>query len=226
MDKVEVKFGEWFEKGFNLYKENISTLILASLIALLLSAVTVGILAGPMFAGLIFITLGFFDKREPAPEVGNVFKGFDYFLNALLFVIVWGLALIVVSFILAIIPCVGQVASLFVVYAVQAFLLFGLFLIVDKGMEFWPASMESYNKVKTNFWPFLGFAVVTSIIGSIGAIACGIGLAITAPIQICMLTVAYREVFGDVDAAAPVEGAPPPEASPDSETPPQEPSTQ
>jgi hypothetical protein len=219
MDKVEVKFGEWFEKGFNLYKENISTLILASLIALLLSAVTVGILAGPMLAGVIFISLGFFDKKEPSPEVGNVFKGFDYFLNALLFIIVWGVALIVVSFILALIPCLGQLASLFVVYAVQAFLLFGLFLIVDKGMEFWPASMESYNKVKTNFWPFLGFAVVTSIIGSIGAVACGLGLAITAPIQVCILTVAYREVFGDVEEVAPVEDTPPTEASADSETP-------
>ena len=207
MDKVEVKFGEWFEKGFNLYKENISTLILASLIALLLSAVTVGILAGPMLAGVIFITLGFFDKKEPVPQVGSVFKGFDYFLNALLFIIVWGLAVIVVSFILALIPCLGQLASLFVVYAVQAFLLFGLFLIVDKGMEFWPASMESYNKVKTNFWPFLGFAVVTSIIGSIGAVGCGLGLAITAPIQACILTVAYREVFANGEVEQVVENS-------------------
>jgi hypothetical protein len=23
MDKVDVKFGEWIEKGFNLYKENL-----------------------------------------------------------------------------------------------------------------------------------------------------------------------------------------------------------
>jgi hypothetical protein len=209
MDKVEVKFGEWFEKGFNLYKENISTLILASLIALLLSAVTVGVLAGPMLAGVIFITLALFDKKEPKPEVGNVFKGFDYFLNSLLFIIVWGVALVVVSFILALIPCVGQLASLFTVYAVQAFLMFALFLIVDKGMEFWPASMESYNKVKTNFWPFLGFAVVTSIIASIGAVACGIGMAVTAPIQACILTVAYRDVFAEVEGVAPAEDRPP-----------------
>ena len=33
MDKAEVRFGEWFEKGFNLYKENLGTLVLASLIA-------------------------------------------------------------------------------------------------------------------------------------------------------------------------------------------------
>ena len=205
MDKAEVKIGEWFEKGFNLYKENLGTLILASLIALILSAVTIGILAGPMLAGMILITLRLFDKTEPKPEIGNVFKGFDYFLNALLFVVVWGVAVLVASFILALIPCLGQLASLCVVYVVQAFLMFVLFLIVDKRMEFWPASMESFNLVKTNFWPFLGLSVVASILGSIGAIACGIGMAVTAPIQVCILTVAYRDVFSESvkPAAAP-----------------------
>ena len=208
MEKVEVKFGEWFDKGFSLYKENLGTLVLASLIALVLSAVTLGILAGPMLAGIILITLGFFDKKEPKPEVGNVFKGFDYFLNSLLFVIVWGVAVLVVSFILALIPCIGQLASLCVIYVVQAFLMFGLFLIVDKRMEFWPASVESFDKVKTNFWPFLGLSVVTSIIASIGAIACGIGVAITAPIQACVLTVAYRDVFGEEEKPGTVEEVP------------------
>lgn len=202
MDKAEVKFGEWFEKGFNLYKENLGTLVLASLIALVISAVTIGILAGPMLAGIILITLSLFDKTEPKPEVGNVFKGFDYFLNSLLFVVVWGAAVLVASLILALIPCIGQLASLCVVYVVQAFLMFGLFLIVDKRMEFWPASMESFNIVKTNFWPFLGLSVVASIIGSIGAIACGIGMAVTAPIQVCILTVAYRDVFSEVEKPA------------------------
>ena len=178
MEKVEVKFGEWIENGFNLYKDNFGILVLASLIAVVLSAVTIGVLAGPMFAGVLLITLGLFDKQEPKPEVGDVFKGFGYFLNSFLFVLVWGIALIVVSFLLALVPCVGQLAAIFVIYAAQAFLMFGLFLIVDEQMEFWPASMESINKVKTNFWPFLALSVVSSIIASIGAIACGIGSVI------------------------------------------------
>jgi len=198
MEKAEVKFGEWMEKGFNLYKENIAILILSSAVAILLSAATVGILAGPMLAGVFLITLGFFDKADPTPETGSLFKGFNYFLNSFLFVIVWGAAIIVASLILSVVPCVGQLATLFVAYAAQAFLMFGLLLIVDKHMEFWAASMESFNKVKTNFWPFLGFSVVASIIGSIGAIACGIGVIVTAPIQACILTVAYRDVFDHV----------------------------
>ncbi|MBW2202607.1 MAG: hypothetical protein JRF52_00565, partial [Deltaproteobacteria bacterium] len=97
MDEVEVKFGEWIEKGFNLYKENFGILVLASLIAVVLSMVTVGVLAGPMAAGVILITLGLADKKEPKPEVGTLFKGFEYFLDSFLFVILWGIALFAVS---------------------------------------------------------------------------------------------------------------------------------
>ncbi len=206
MEKVEVKFGEWIENGFNLYKDNFGTLVLASLVAVVLSSVTVGILAGPMFAGFLLITLGLFDKEEPKPEVGEVFKGFGYFLNSFLFVFIWGIALVIVSFLLALVPCVGQLAALFVIYAAQAFLMFGLFLIVDEGMEFWPASMESINKVKTNFWPFLALSIVSSIIGSIGAILCGIGIVITFPIQATILTVAYREIFSGIRMDVLTEG--------------------
>ena len=196
MEDVEVKFGEWIEQGFNLYKENFATLVLASLIAVVLSAVSVGVLAGPMFAGMLLITFGLLDKKGSKPEVGMLFKGFDYFLNSFLFIIIWGIALFFVSIIVGLVPCIGQLASLFVVFVAHALLMFGLFLIVDRGREFWPASVESFNKVKPNFWPFLGFSVVSNIIGSIGAIACGIGVVFTLPIQACILTVAYRDVFG------------------------------
>jgi uncharacterized membrane protein len=208
MDKVQVKFGEWMENGFNLYKNNFVILVLASLVAGVLSVVTLFILAGPMIAGILLITMALFDKQESKPEVGDLFKGFDFFLNSFLFVFVWGIALIIVSFLLGLVPCVGQLAALFVVYAAQAFLMFGLFLIVDKNMEFWPASMESVNKVKTNFWPFLALSIVSSIIGSIGAIACGIGVVVTAPIQACILTVAYRDIFGEVGTTVITEETP------------------
>lgn len=202
MENVQVRFSEWIEKGFNLYKENFGILILASLLAGVLSMMSIGILVGPMLAGVILITLGLFDKKEPKPQVGKLFDGFNYFLNSFLFVLVWGIILIMASFILALLPVIGQFASLFLVYAVQTLLMFGLFLIVDKRIDFWPASMESFNKVKTNFWPLLGLFVVSSIIGSIGVIACAVGVVVTLPIHFCILTVAYREVFGGVETPA------------------------
>jgi len=204
MDQVDVKFGEWIEKGFNLYKENFGILVLASLIAVLVSAVTAGVLAGPMAAGVLLIVFQLHDRREPGPEVGTLLRGFDFFLNSFLFFIIWGIAIFIVSLVLGLVPCIGQLASLFVVFVAHALLMFGLFLIVDRKMEFWPASVESFNMVKRNFWPFLGFSVVTNLIGGVGAVACGIGVVFTLPIQVCILTVAYREIFNN-QAVDPVD---------------------
>ena len=195
MSKIQVKFGDWIEGGFNLYKANFGTFVLASIFVVVISTVTAGLLAGPMLAGLALVTLQLLDRKEPKPEAGKVFKGFDYFVQSFLFVVVWGIGVLIGSVVFGIIPVIGQLASIAFVYAAQAFLMFGMFLIVDRQMDWLPASMESINVVKTNFWPFFGLSAVAGIIGSIGAIACGIGIVFTIPIQGCILAVAYREVF-------------------------------
>ena len=195
MQKVQVKFSQWIEEGFNLYKENFKTLVLAAIFVVVICTVTAFILAGPMLAGLALVTLGLRDKKEPKPEAGSVFKGFDYFVPAFLFIAVWGIGIMIASVIVGVIPLIGRLASLFVAYGAQAFLMFGLFLIVDRQMQFWQASQESINTVKANFWPLFGVSIVAGFIGSIGAIAFGIGIVFTIPIQGCILTVAYREVY-------------------------------
>jgi uncharacterized membrane protein len=207
MQKVEVKFGKWIEEGFSLYKNNFGTLVLASVIALVLSTVTIGLLAGPMIAGLLIVALQLLRKEEPKPDAGRVFRGFDYFINSFLFFAVWGIAILIGSFILALFPVIGQLLSLFFLYAAQAFLMFGMYLIVDKQLTFRPASRESIKTVKTNFWPFFGLWAIASIIGSIGAIAFGIGIVLTIPIQACILAVAYQEIFGRTGQPAAFDSA-------------------
>jgi uncharacterized membrane protein len=160
-----------------------------------LSSVTIGILAGPMIAGLVIVTLRLLRKEHPEPDAGKVFKGFDYFLNSFLLMVIWGIPLYVGSIILAFFPFIGQLLSPVFACVAQAFLMFGIFLIVDRQMNFWPASMEIIHTVKTNLWPFLGLMAVSSIIGNLGAIALGIGIVLTIPIQICILAVAYRDIF-------------------------------
>lgn len=194
--KVNVLFGEWIQEGFELYKKNLWLLILVTLIAFLLSIVTVGILAGPMFAGVILITLRLRDSEEPKPPVGDVFNGFQYFLNAFLFTLVVALASLIGSFILGLVPCIGFLVGILYQASIGALVMFGLFLIADKNMDFWPAITESVNLVKLNFWAFLGFSIVAGLIGSIGAIACGVGVIVTMPLYFCIVAVAYRQVFG------------------------------
>jgi len=208
MEAKPVLFSEWMNKSFNIFKENTAVLILASLIAVLLSAVSFGILAGPMLAGLSLITLQLVDQQGK-PEAGKVFEGFSHFLQTFLFCLVWGIIVMVAFLILNMIVCIGTLLSIVGSIALGTLLMFALFLIVDRRMEFWPASMASFQTVKTNFWPLLGYYLVASVIGQAGALVCGIGMIVTLPIGWCMLTVAYREFF-------PTGGAP-------TETPPQRP---
>ena len=224
MTNVADKFGDWIKEGFDLYKNNLGLLILASLIAFLLSGVTLGILGGPMFAGLIGIILRLRDGDPTQPVVGDVFQGFQHFLPSFLFGIVWGAIILVGCLILAFIPCLGQLLSICLALAAGAFLMFGLFLIVDRQMDFWPASMASIEKVKPTFLPYLGLAVVAGVIGQIGALACGIGAFATMPIYFTIIAVVYRDVFsnggappsGEIRPPAPPE---PPAAAPVSEAP-------
>lgn len=208
MTEVTNKFGDWIKEGFDIYKNNLGLLIVASLIAFLLTAVTLGILSGPMFAGMVLIVLKLRDGSQPPPIAGDVFQGFQYFLPSFLFFIVWGAIIFVGTLILSFIPCLGQILTICLWLAAAAFLMFGIFLIVDKKMDFWSASMASIDKVKPSFFPFLGLAVVAGIIGEIGALACGIGVIITMPIYFTILAVTYRDVFGS-EAASPAQGSPP-----------------
>ena len=211
MTTSEVHIEAWLKQGFDLYKNNAATLILASLFALIVSTVTFGILSGPMYAGLIMIALRLHDGESPPPDAGDVFKGFDVFLSAFLFNLVWGLIAGAVMTVLgAIVPPIGSVAGLVAGLAVTSAVMFGMFLIVEKRMEFWPASMASLEKVKANFLPFIAFYIAIGFLGSLGAVLCLIGVILTFPIMLCTLTVAYRDVFGGAGASSGMIDAPPP----------------
>jgi len=194
---TEVKYGKWFEDGFSLFKKNAPFLILATLIAVILSAATAGILAGPMIAGMIMITLRLFDGPGEKAELGLLMKGFQFFLDSLLFVFVWGIATIIAGAVVSFFPCVGQLAAIFIAYVAQALLIFGMFLIVDRGMGFWQASAQSYQVARSIFWHFLSFSAIASLIGTVGLVLCAIGVVVTLPIQACILTVAYRDIFSN-----------------------------
>ena len=202
MNKVEVKFSEWIQKGFELFKQNAVVLILAHLIGGIIASCTVGVLSGPMMAGVILVTLALLDKKEPKPVIGDLFNGFNFFAQTFLFCLVV-FVICIVLIVVSRFPCVGPIISAFASVAIGALLMFAMFLIVDRKMEFRSAIMESVNMVKGNFWPFLGFGLVAHVIGSIGMAVCCVGLFVTMPICTCILAVAYRDVFSGTSVQTP-----------------------
>jgi hypothetical protein len=192
---TEVKFGDWIGRGFDIYKQNLGLLVLSSLVATLVSVVSLGILGGPMMAGMILITLHLVDGKPGKPEVGWVFQGFSYFLQTFLLFLVWGAILFGISMLLNMIICVGSLAAMVINYVMNALLCLAVFLVVDRRMAFWPASMLSMQTVKTSLWPMVGYVIVAGLIGAVGLVACGIGIFFTIPITTVLLTIAYRAFF-------------------------------
>lgn len=194
MEKKNVPFADWIQRGFDLYKNNFLTLLVATILAVALSIVTLGILAGPMMAGLICLTLGLLDKREPKPQMSAVFKGFDYFLQSFLYVLVWAVIVNVAGAVLSAAPIIGPLLTFLLHLAAWPLLAFAMFLIVDKKMDFWPASMASIKMVSSMYLPLWALVVVAGLLGSIGSFVFVIGAVLTAPISFCILAVAYRDL--------------------------------
>lgn len=189
-----IDIGDVLRKGFDLYKENVTTLLVATLLAYVIAVVTVGILAGPMAAGLVLVTLGLIDKRQPKPDIGEIFQGFTYFVPTLVFVILMIVAMLVGNFILALVPLLGLILPTLYVLALSTFTMFAVFNIVDRKLDVVPAIQASVDTVKANFWIFFGLNIVASVISSIGVVACGVGVIVTAPMYMCMIAVVYRQL--------------------------------
>jgi len=188
MTTIAINLGDTLKAGFELYKRNFWLLVLANLVAMVLASLTAGILAGPLTAGVVIVTLAALDGREPEPTVGEVFKGFEVFLPAFLYVII----LMAIS-ILANLLIPGL--SIVVTYVLSTLTFFTIFFIAEDRMDFWPAIVRSYNIVKDNFFVFFLIVLVAGLISSAGFILCCIGMIFTAPFYYCVLAVVYRQHF-------------------------------
>jgi uncharacterized membrane protein len=69
-------------------------------------------------------------------------------------------------------------------------------LVIDRGMDFWPAMSASMKVVNKNFFGTFGWLFVSMLVMSLGYLAIGIGVLVTIPWWLCMQIAAYRDIFG------------------------------
>jgi uncharacterized membrane protein len=165
-----------FKGGWNAFAADIVPLLVGGLIACILSVVTLGILAGPLFAGLYsMVALRIRDGR-PA-RVGDVFSCMDrfwsFFAAALVLVVLIGLASLTIIG--------GVILATIWMYVFP--------LMVDRKLGIYDAMAASYHLVVDNgFWEHLALLVVFA---AIGAVANGWMGILTTPFTIATITAAY-----------------------------------
>ena len=187
--------GQAFKGGWNAFTADIVALLVGTLIAGLLSIVTLGILAGPLTAGLYNMVVRRVRDGRPA-QIGDVFSCMDRFWGFL-----WAAIVLVVLIGLASLTIVGGVLLATVWIYVFPFM-------VDRRMGLTDAMSASYHQVVDNgFWEHLALLV---IFVAIGAVANGwIGI-ITTPFTIAAIVGAYFVAGGRGDLIEhPVKPVPP-----------------
>ena len=173
-----------FKGGWNAFTADIVALIVGALVACFLSVVTLGILAGPLAAGLYSMAIGRIRDGRPA-RIGDVFSCMDRFWGFL-----WAAIVLVVLIGLASLTIVGGVLLATIWIYVFPFM-------VDRKMGLAEAMTASYHQVVDNgFWEHLALVVIFI---AIGAVANGWLAILTTPFTIAVTAAAYFVTGGRED---------------------------
>ncbi len=176
LPKPRLDVGLSFKGGWNAFTADIVPLLVGGLIAGILSIVTLGILAGPLFAGLYSMVAGRIRDGRRA-EIGDVFSCMDRFWSFL------GAAIVLVVLIgLASLTIIGGVL-------LATIWLYVIPLMVDRKMGIYDAMAASYHLVVDNgFWEHLALTVVLI---ALNAVADGPLAILAVPFTIATISAAY-----------------------------------
>jgi serine/threonine protein kinase len=213
--------GHCFKRGLTLVKANFWSLVGMSALILLLMILADSVfaristfpsesgvatydgtsllgflLSGPLIGGLFLYFLKTI-RGEPV-TVETAFAGFSSrFLHLFLAHLV-STFLIGLGFVCFIIPGI---------YLLVAWC-FTLVLVMDRGLDFWPAMELSRKVINRHWWKMLVLLLVLGIIWLAGLAACCVGILFTGPVAIASFLYAYEDVFAIRKPAS--EPVPPP----------------
>jgi uncharacterized membrane protein len=213
---------ECIKGGWELIRSQYWLFVGMTLVGIIIgSVVPMGILMGPMMCG---IYLALFNTRRGQPiEFGLLFKGFDYFGDAVVATLIHMVPIVVIvvpAYLLFYVGMFGMMAAtngqpnpgamlgLLGVFAVFWFVVmlavivlsvifaFAYPLIVDRRLSGLNAVKLSIRAGFANFWRLLGMLVLTGLLTFVGVLFCYVGAFLVLPISFAAIATAYEQVFG------------------------------
>jgi uncharacterized membrane protein len=178
---VQASGGRWIGEGWALVKADLGSYIVISLLFVLLSGVP--LIQGPLIAGFHIFSMKKLMGRNA--EVGDLFKGFNFFVPAL-----------VASLLIGLFTFAGTLLCIIPGLVVAAMYKFAYLFIVDKRMDFWPAMQASHAVVKNDYFGFTMFLILAFLVNILGVLCCLVGLLVTIPVTFAAITAAYKEIVG------------------------------
>jgi hypothetical protein len=188
-----IDIGRCIGRGWELVKANFWLLIGVSFVGGLIAAgggipwigPIIGlIIGGPMMGGVYALYLRRI-RGQPA-SFGDAFIGFSIAFVPLMLAHLVSALLIGVGLVLCILPGIYLAVSW----------MFTLPLVIDKGIDFWPAMELSRKVVTKHWWLMFGLLIVCGLVAIAGVFACCVGIIVTAAIAQAALMYAYEDIFG------------------------------
>ena len=178
--------GKAIEDAWRLFVKDVAALIVGVLLALILSVVSLGILAGPLMGGVFMMVSRRVREGRPA-QIGDIFGKFDRFGS--LFGAFWVLGIITfIGYLFFIIPGLLLSAIWFYVFL----------FIVDRDMSMGEAMTASRELVMRNgLWLHVAVVLLIAIVSAIVGHITGIGFLLTYPLTITLVTAMYFRGQGE-----------------------------
>lgn len=179
---ANVDIGACLSGGVDCIKRNPLFYIVGYLILMIASNVTMGILLGPL-------TVGFFramkkEEEGGKAEIGDLFKGFDDFVPALVAGLLSGIA-ITIGMMLCFIPGL-LIMSLFPC---------AIYLVAFGEKDGINALKRAWAVIVPNLVMAAVTMFVLGLVSSLGVILCYIGILLTGPIGLCGMYVLAKQLL-------------------------------
>lgn len=174
-----------FKYAWEIFVKDIVALLVGGLIAGILSFVTLGILAGPLYGGIVRMIIRRIRENKSA-EIGDVFSAMDQFGVLFITTLVLGI-LIFLGFVLCIVP--GILLATIWMYV--------LVFIVDKRLSMGEAMSNSKGLVtRVGFGMHLVVLLILGVIAGVLSITY-IGSLVVSPFLMVVICVMYFMFAGE-----------------------------
>jgi hypothetical protein len=181
--------GAYIRRGWEIFQQDMGMFIAYTVLTMAISLAAAFIpfgpllVSGPLTAGF-YIVANKISKGETY-EFGTFFKGFDFFVQLLLYTLIGGI-FIALGLLALIVPGI---------YLAVAYTFAPLFIIFAK-MEFWDGMEYSRKLITRKWWNIFGLILLLMLINTAGALAFLVGLLFTVPLSYCAIYAAFEDIVG------------------------------
>jgi uncharacterized membrane protein len=180
---IKAEPGRWIGEGWQMVKADMGNFVLMALVLAALSSMVPIIIQGPLIVGFHIVCIKKILNRPT--DFGDLFKGFNFFVPAL-----------VASLLIGLFSAIGMLACIVGSLVVGAIYKFTYLFILDKRMDFWPAMQASHAVVKNDYFGFTMFLLLMVLVDCLGILCCLVGVLVAMPVGFAAITVAYKEIVG------------------------------